>query len=159
MKKDQSLHKTIYRSPIGNFLLVASDKELHILEFFDGEREVPEVPENEILKMTRRQLDEYFAGKRKQFEIPLFTEGTEFQKKVWDALRTIGYGETLSYEGLAEKINNGKAVRAVGTANGKNPLAVIIPCHRVINKSGKLGGYGGGLWRKEKLLRLEGMNI
>jgi O-6-methylguanine DNA methyltransferase len=102
------------------------------------------------------QLKEYFNLKRKKFYVPLDIEGTEFQKKVWNALQKIPYGKTATYKDIAEAIGNVKAVRAVGRANGKNPLPIIIPCHRVIEHSGKLGGYSGGLGIKEKLLELEG---
>ena len=102
------------------------------------------------------QLKEYFAGTRKKFDVPLDVEGTEFQKRVWKELQKIPYGKTISYKTLSEKLGDVKSIRAVGTANGKNPIAIIIPCHRVIGADGKLIGYAGGLDIKEKLLHLEG---
>ncbi|MNE36295.1 Methylated-DNA--protein-cysteine methyltransferase [compost metagenome] len=103
-----------------------------------------------------RQLDEYFAGKRQKFDLRLAPRGTEFQREVWQALLDIPFGRTTCYAELAERIGRPKAMRAVGAANGANPIAVIIPCHRVIGRDGSLTGYGGGLERKELLLRLEG---
>jgi methylated-DNA-[protein]-cysteine S-methyltransferase len=102
------------------------------------------------------QLKKYFAGTRKVFEVPLDIEGTDFQKKVWEELRKIPYGKTISYKTLSEKLGDVKAIRAVGKANGQNPIAIIIPCHRVIGANGTLVGYAGGLAIKEKLLHLEG---
>ena len=102
------------------------------------------------------QLKEYFAGTRKDFDVPLDIEGTDFQKRVWNELRKIPYGKTISYKTLSEKLGDVKAIRAVGKANGQNPIAIIIPCHRVIGANGSLVGYAGGLAIKEKLLHLEG---
>jgi methylated-DNA-[protein]-cysteine S-methyltransferase len=104
---------------------------------------------------VRTQLEEYFAGDRTAFEVELRLEGTEFQRQVWDALCSIPYGETISYGELARRVGNPKACRAVGLANGRNPVAIIVPCHRVIAADGTLGGYGGGLDRKSVLLDLE----
>jgi len=102
------------------------------------------------------QLKEYFAGTRKEFNIPLDIEGTDFQQKVWNELQKIPYGKTISYKSLSEKLGDVKAIRAVGKANGQNPIPIIIPCHRVIGANGTLVGYAGGLAIKEKLLHLEG---
>lgn len=102
------------------------------------------------------QLKEYFAGTRKEFNVPLDIEGTDFQKKVWNELQKIPYGKTISYKSLAEKLGDVKAIRAVGKANGQNPIPIIIPCHRVIGSDGSLTGYVGGLDVKEKLLEIEG---
>ena len=102
------------------------------------------------------QLKEYFAGTRKEFDVPLDIEGTDFQKRVWNELQKIPYGKTISYKTLSEKLGDVKAIRAVGKANGQNPIAIIIPCHRVIGANGNLIGYAGGLAIKEKLLHLEG---
>ncbi|MCY1435576.1 Methylated-DNA--protein-cysteine methyltransferase [compost metagenome] len=110
----------------------------------------------EQLDEVVRQLDEYFAGKRQTFDLPLAPRGTQFQREVWQALLEIPFGRTTCYAELAERIGRPKAMRAVGAANGANPIAVIIPCHRVIGRDGSLTGYGGGLERKELLLRLEG---
>lgn len=108
-----------------------------------------------VLLQTKRQLEEYFSGLRNEFELPIAATGTDFQQQVWHALTTIPYGETWSYQDLADAIGNPKAVRAVGMANGKNPISIVVPCHRVIGKSGKLTGYAGGIERKQRLLALE----
>ena len=107
----------------------------------------------------RRQLEEYFDGQRTSFDVPLMVPGTPFQQTAWEALRTIPHGETRSYQQQAEAIGRPEAVRAVARANGDNRIAILIPCHRVIGKNGKLTGYGGGLWRKKALLDLEAMAI
>jgi methylated-DNA-[protein]-cysteine S-methyltransferase len=115
-------------------------------------------PENKpagIVKNCFDQLKEYFEGKRKIFSIDLDFEGTDFQKKVWNELLKIPFGQTISYLELSRRIGDVKAIRAVGNANGKNPVSIIVPCHRVIGTSGKLIGYGGGLWRKRWLLEFE----
>lgn len=109
----------------------------------------------DIIKNCCEQLDEYFHGKRTEFSIPYITNGTSFQKDVWQALICIPYGKTASYEDIAKLIRRERAVRAVGNANGKNKLNIIIPCHRIIGKNGKLTGYGGGVWRKKWLLEHE----
>lgn len=108
-----------------------------------------------ILTQCVEQIGEYFSGLREQFELPLAATGTDFQNQVWHALTTIPYGETWSYQDLADAIGNPKAVRAVGMANGKNPISIVVPCHRVIGKNGKLTGYAGGVERKQQLLALE----
>jgi AraC family transcriptional regulator of adaptative response/methylated-DNA-[protein]-cysteine methyltransferase len=110
---------------------------------------------NRHFEALHQQVQEYFAGKRKEFSLPLAMQGTPFQQEVWKALQTIPYGETRSYQEQAELLGKPKAVRAVAQANGDNRIAIIIPCHRVIGKDGKLVGYGGGLWRKRFLLDLE----
>ena len=112
-----------------------------------------------LLGEVQRQLDAYFAGDLRCFDLPLDLEGTPFQRQVWQQLLSIGYGQTASYQDIAVAIDNPKAVRAVGAANGRNPVAIIVPCHRIIGSGGraKLTGYGGGLWRKEWLLRHEGV--
>lgn len=111
--------------------------------------------ETEVIKETYRQLSEYFAGKRDSFDIPIKTQGTDFQEKVWNTLKQIPYGETRSYKDIAIAIGKPKAMRAVGMANNRNPIMIVIPCHRVIGANGQLIGYGGGLDVKEKLLTLE----
>lgn len=108
-----------------------------------------------VLEAAVDQLEAYFAGTLKDFDLPLAATGTEFQHKVWNELRRIPYGETVSYLDVAERIGDRKAVRAVGLANGRNPIAIVVPCHRVIGANGRLTGYAGGLWRKERLLSLE----
>jgi methylated-DNA-[protein]-cysteine S-methyltransferase len=102
-------------------------------------------------------MDEYFEGSRKEFQLPLAPEGTDFQKRVWSELLNIPYGATCSYLDVARALGDANAIRAVGAANGRNPISIIIPCHRVIGADGSLTGYGGGLWRKEWLLRHEGV--
>lgn len=109
----------------------------------------------DILQMAMTQLSEYFAGTRQTFDIPLEPEGSDFQKLVWHELRRIGYAETISYQDLAKRIGNPKATRAVGNANGKNPISIIVPCHRVIGSSGNLTGYAGGIECKKQLLDME----
>ena len=113
------------------------------------------VEETDLIKETKRQLDEYFAGKRKEFDIPTRLEGTEFQKRVREELRKIPYGKTVTYKDIAEAVGCPKGCRAVGLANNRNPISIIYPCHRVIGSNGSLTGYGGGLDVKEKLLELE----
>jgi methylated-DNA-[protein]-cysteine S-methyltransferase len=112
--------------------------------------------ESELLERARRQLAEYFAGKRRTFDLPLAPHGTEFQCAVWRALADIPYGETISYAQLATRVGKPTATRAVGAANGRNPLPIVLPCHRVIGADGSLTGFGGGLPTKQFLLRLEG---
>jgi len=112
--------------------------------------------ETDITNLTKKQLNEYFKGKRKDFNIPLLFAGTDFQKKVWNALLKIPYGETESYSGLSKILENEKAVRAVASANGANAISIIVPCHRIIGINGELVGYAGGLQTKNKLLKLEG---
>ncbi|MBU3847451.1 MAG: methylated-DNA--[protein]-cysteine S-methyltransferase [Candidatus Acinetobacter avistercoris] len=148
-------------SPVGLLKLVAND---HALVAVLWENENPnrvrlaewvEQPDHPILIKAKNQLEEYFIGTRKQFDLPLEFEGTEFQKKVWQALLTIPYSETRSYQQIAAQIGSIKAVRAVGAANGKNPISIIAPCHRVVGANGKLVGFAGGLKNKEILLSLE----
>jgi methylated-DNA-[protein]-cysteine S-methyltransferase len=154
----------LMKSPVGELKLVASDKGLAaILWEKDNPRRVRMGPASEdrnnpVLLETERQLNDYFAGKRKSFSVKLDFKGTDFQKKVWAALLTIPFGETRSYGQIAEQIRNPKAVRAVGAANGKNPISIIAPCHRVIGSTGKLTGFAGGLETKARLLALEGGN-
>ncbi len=126
---------------------------------FSGGMDGFTVAETALIKEAARQLYEYLAGKREVFDIPLALEGTPFQKAVWKALQDIPYGETRSYRDIAESIGRPKACRAVGMANNKNPIAIFVPCHRVIGSSGKLVGYAGGMDVKEKLLALEKRTI
>lgn len=121
----------------------------------DVHQEVLDQNETDLLKESIKQLEEYFDGKRKTFDLPIAPQGTEFQKKVWNALKEIPFGETRSYGEIAKVIGNEKAARAVGMANNKNPIMIIIPCHRVIGANGKLVGYAGGIDVKERLLNLE----
>ena len=148
-------------SPVGTLKLVANDTAL-VAVLWENENpkrvrlaELIEQTHHPILLETQKQLSEYFAGKRQQFDLPLDFEGTEFQQKVWQALLTIPFGETRSYRDIAEQVGNIKAVRAVGAANGKNPISIIAPCHRVVGVNGKLVGFAGGLDNKDILLKLE----
>jgi methylated-DNA-[protein]-cysteine S-methyltransferase len=156
-----SLAYKIMESPVGKLKLVASDKGLvAILWENDSPRRVrlSELVENvthPVLVETERQLGEYFAGKRKEFSIALDMRGTRFQRDVWEALLAIPFGETRSYGQLAKQLGNPRATRAVGAANGRNPVSIIVPCHRVIGSSGKLTGFAGGLETKAHLLSLE----
>lgn len=151
----------IMNSPVGNIKLVASDKGLiAILWENDNPKRVPlgeceQQPEHPILLQTEQELGEYFNGQRKTFSVPLNFRGTDFQKRVWQALLEIPYGETRTYGEQAIHLGNIKAVRAVGAANGKNPISIIAPCHRVIGASGALTGFAGGLENKALLLNLE----
>ncbi|AVH14953.1 MULTISPECIES: methylated-DNA--[protein]-cysteine S-methyltransferase [Acinetobacter] len=148
-------------SPVGRLKLVATDSAL-VAVIWDNENpkrvrqaELVEQLDHPILLDAQQQLNEYFQGQRQTFELPLDFEGTEFQKKVWQALLNIPFGETRSYRQIAEQVGSPKAVRAVGAANGQNPISIIAPCHRVIGSGGKLVGFAGGLDNKEILLKLE----
>ena|SRR5690242_1739721 len=155
---NEQLYSFLYDSPIGPLTLVASERGLVALEF--GKRNHPDAIENSArLAPCRQQLAEYFAGNRQEFSISLDIRGTAFQKRCWQELLKIPYGQTRSYRQIAEAVGNRNAVRAVGLANGQNPIAIIVPCHRVIASDGTLCGYGGGLELKEELLRLEGARL
>ncbi|HJZ66286.1 MAG TPA: methylated-DNA--[protein]-cysteine S-methyltransferase [Candidatus Acidoferrum sp.] len=150
---------TLESTPVGPLRLVGGEMGLSMVWFLRGRKgEKPDTDWKEdpaFFMDVRRQLNEYFAGTLREFEIPLLMEGTEFQKRVWNRLRTIPYGETTSYGKLAKQIGEPRAVRAVGAANGQNPIPIIVPCHRVIGSNGSLTGFGGGLENKRKLLELE----
>jgi len=148
-------------TPIGRLLLASDEDGLRRIDFANGNTQIdPTWHDNPApLKETIRQLLAYFAGQLMEFNVPLAPEGTPFQKNVWRHLCEIPYGETISYGELARRTGNPKASRAVGLANGANPIPIIIPCHRVIGSNGKLTGYGGGLSIKEKLLALEGRQL
>jgi len=155
-------------TPLGDMIAVASDRGLILCEYarrpmlpkqFDriralcgGEMEEGDHP---IIAQTQRELDEYFKGQREVFDVPLVLGGTPFQNAVWSELLRIPFGKTTSYDAIATKIGRINGARAVGRANGDNRIAIIIPCHRVIGSNGQLVGYGGGLWRKQRLLELE----
>ncbi len=153
-----------FSSPIGILTLIATEKGISKLHFgkisLKKSKKALEtkVDQSKIIShliQAQRELTEYFEGKRKKFDIALDTQGTPFQKAVWNELKKIPYGKVLAYSAIAEKIGNPLASRAVGLANNKNPVGIIVPCHRVIGKSGKLVGYAGGISRKQKLLELE----
>lgn len=151
-------------SPIGTLLIAGDDQAIHRIEFpANGKARRPEAGWLESKRgpvaEAIRQLREYFARRRSEFDLPLEPQGTEFQRTVWNRLREIPYGETISYGELARRVGNPKASRAVGAANGQNPIPIVIPCHRVIGSNGKLTGFGGGLPTKEALLALEAKQL
>lgn len=145
-----------YHTELGSVTFVEEDGALLVITTHPYQATVGECIETPLIKEAHNQLVEYLSGTRKQFELPLSPQGTPFQKKVWDALLAIPYGETRSYKQIAEAIGNRNAMRAVGMANNRNPLLIVVPCHRVIGANGKLIGYGAGIEMKEYLLRLEG---
>ena len=142
------------KTPIGWLEIQASDKGVTHIIFVDDKGLSQK---NLISNLCKVQLKEYFAGKRKAFDLPLDAKGTDFQKTIWQKLSKIPYGVSASYRDIAIAINNPKAVRAVGAANGRNPISIVVPCHRVIGSNGSLTGYAGGLERKEWLLKHEGL--
>ena len=156
-----SAFTTFFQSPIGLLEITGTDTSVHSILFVETERR-PLAPQpasaGEIpatIKETMRQLNEYFEGKRLTFDLPLQPKGTDFQQHIWNLLLDIPYGVTTSYLEISKRYGDTKAIRAVGAANGSNPITIIIPCHRVIGSNGKLVGYGGDLWRKEWLLKHE----
>ena len=154
-----NIYTTVYDSPLGGLTLTSQDNALSAI-YFPVHKHAPEDRDSWIdspqhFSKVCRQLDEYFLGKRQSFELELAPRGTDFQLRVWSELQNIPYGETIHYGELARRIGNPKASRAVGMANGRNPLSIVVPCHRVIGKNGKLTGYGGGMSNKEALLQLE----
>jgi methylated-DNA-[protein]-cysteine S-methyltransferase len=155
----EQLSYTTIASPIGELLLVGDERALCGLYMQQGRRPARVDrrwrPDGSPFSETVGELREYFDGRRRQFETPLAMHGSEFERRVWEALREIPYGETVSYGELARSLGQPSAARAVGLANGRNPIAVIVPCHRVIGADGSLTGYGGGLERKRALLELE----
>jgi len=164
------MHFKYFDTPIGEMIAVSNDMGICLLEFRDRkdidaalrrlERdfgETIETGQNTHLDILTQELTAYFMGKLSEFSVNIITHGTTFQKSVWLSLQTIPYGQTRSYAEIAKAIQNPNSVRAVGAANGNNRIAIIIPCHRVIGKNGKLTGYAGGLWRKEWLLKHEGV--
>lgn len=171
MKFDNALVQTRVPSPLGAIIIAASATGLAGLWFVEGQRYLPpelsaqvaspswpEEAGHSVLKETGQQLADYFAGRRCQFELPLdLSSGTAFQQAVWRAMLAIAQGGTASYRDISQRIGNPGAVRAVGAAIGRNPISIIVPCHRVIGTSGALTGYAGGLARKSALLRLEGV--
>ncbi|OEH94433.1 methylated-DNA--[protein]-cysteine S-methyltransferase [Bacillus solimangrovi] len=150
-------HKLDYNSPIGVIEIISTGKAISSIMFTERDKIVnllnDETPT--ILKDCYGQLDNYFKGKLFKFTFPYFFEGTDFQQTVWNALIFVPYGKTVSYKDIATSIGNDKAIRAVGNANGKNKLSIVIPCHRIIGSNGNLTGYAGGVWRKEWLLQHE----
>ena len=155
------------RTPVGDLMTGTSESGVHFLEFMDVNRPgtsvnlkayknfIPGDDLHPLYQQLKKELDDYFEGTRKNFSVPLNLTGTQFQRKVWNVLRDIPYGETISYQELSKRIGDEKSIRAVGMANSKNPIAILIPCHRVIGKDGKLTGYSGGLERKRFLISHE----
>lgn len=164
MEKEPFVNYCYLDTPIGKLLIAGDEEAVQRIEFpNNGKARKPEADWRESSRgavgETVRQLREYFVGKRKEFDLPLAPQGTPFQREVWRKLQEIPYGETISYGELAKRIGNPKASRAVGAANGQNPIPIVIPCHRVIGANGKLTGFGGGLPTKEALLALEAKQL
>lgn len=147
-----------YDSPLGVLEVVTDEKNLLEIKFVE-KKFMKESEKTTVFLQVEKELNEYFLGKREKFSVPFILNGTEFQKKVWIEVNNIPYGETKSYKEIARNIGNEKAVRAVGNANNRNKLPIIIPCHRVIGSNGNLVGYGGGLSKKIYLLELEEKNV
>lgn len=143
-------------TPVGRLLLCTDGDALTEIRFNAKEVRTDASP---VLEQAERELNEYFAGKRKAFSVPVSPKGTPFQRRIWDALRGIPYGETVSYGEVARRIGSPRACRAAGMANHKNPIPIVIPCHRVIGADGGMTGYGGGLEIKRRLLELEGIHV
>lgn len=169
MKFDTSIVQTRFESPLGTIIIAATSQGLAGL-WFDGQRHLPPElvgspvwpsdPDHPVLKKVSQQLSKYFAGQRTQFDVPLdLACGTAFQQSVWQALLKIPQGGTASYREVSQRIGNPAAVRAVGAAVGRNPVSIIVPCHRVMGANGALTGYAGGLDRKSALLKLEGVSL
>lgn len=151
------VHTAFYNSPVG--CLKISEENGKIIELsFSDEKNCDIIEETEIIRLAKNQLNEYFAGKRKEFDISCELRGTDFQKRVWEALLTVPYGRTASYKDIAAASGSPKGFRAVGMANHNNPISIIYPCHRVVGSDGSLTGYGGGLDKKQYLLELEKKN-
>lgn len=148
-----------YDTDIGKISIAENDGFItHVLFGNEKSNDIP-VRETPLIEEAHKQIEEYLKGQRSTFDLPLSPSGTEFQHKVWNALKNIPYGETVSYKDIALAAGNEKASRAVGMANNRNPISIIIPCHRVIGKNGKMVGYGGGIGIKEYLLKLEKDNL
>ena len=151
-----------FDSPQGGMLLVASDQGLAGV-YFDRQKHHPKKQADwkrksghKLLRQAKRELGEYFAGKRKRFKVPLAPDGTPFQRAVWKAISTVGFSETITYGELARRARHPGSARAAGAATGRNPLGIVVPCHRILGSNGRLTGYAGGLQRKRALLALEG---
>ncbi len=143
-----------YKTPVGIAQITEDDGFISRIHILDGEHKATP-DDTPLLKETAKQFDEYFAGTRKDFDLPIKQEGTDFQQQVWDELLKIEYGKTISYNQQSQRMNSPLAIRAIASANGKNNLWVVVPCHRVIGSNGSLTGYAGGLWRKQWLLEHE----
>lgn len=155
---DTSIDTAYLNTPLGLLRISGSDEGLHEVKFCEEtETAIPESPAPACLHDAVQQLEEYFAGSRHTFELKLAPRGTTFQQQVWQELQQIPFGRTSTYLAVSCAVSTEKAIRAVGAANGRNPLCIIVPCHRVIGSDGSLTGYAGGLWRKEWLLQHEGV--
>lgn len=150
------MKRLCYKSPVGLLEITSDGEFITGINFIDTPFEDSI---DEVIQMCATQLDQYFAGKRKAFDVPIALSGTNFRIKVWEELKKIPYGETISYGELARRVGNPKAMRAVGGANHNNPISIIVPCHRVIGADGSLTGYGGGMQNKKYLLELEKKNM
>jgi len=153
-------HYDFYDGPQGRMLLVANDEGLCGV-YFDGQKYLPPVESgwrrdaNAAVQQAKRELAEYFGGERKRFETALAPEGTDFQRSVWKAISTVAFGETITYGELARRAGSAGSARAAGAATGRNPIGIIVPCHRIVGSDGSLTGYAGGIERKRALLALE----
>jgi len=156
MKSAAAIYIDHLLTPLGIMEVLASETGVASIHFVDS---VKPVNANKLTELTLRQLDEYYSGSREIFELALTPDGTDFQKRVWLALGKIEFGKTCSYKEIAQQIDNPKGVRAVGLANSKNPLTIVVPCHRVIGVNGALTGYASGLKRKAWLLQHEGLSL
>lgn len=144
-----------YKSPLGNIEIVSSDSSIRKCNFVEDNFRAPSKNIPSIMRNALEQLENYFDGRLRDFNLQLEFNGTEFQLRVWNELQKIPFGQTITYKELAEKIGNKKAIRAVASANAKNPISIIVPCHRVIGSDGKLRGYGGGIEKKKWLIDFE----
>lgn len=149
------IFQTYYQSPIGKICITGSEDAITSISFTDGDSALQPASESGLVKECAKQLQAYFSGSIRKFSLQLEAQGTEFQESVWKSLLRIPFGETRSYAQMALVLGNPKVIRAAASANGANPIAIVIPCHRVLGSDGKLVGYSGGLWRKEWLLRHE----
>ena len=156
--EEQRIYGEIYESPVGALTILAGENGIQAIKFGEDEKVKSAGKASEMTRRAVKELEEYFQGKRKEFTVPCVPEGTDFQKRVWEALTRIPYGVTRTYKEIAVEIGNSRASRAVGMTNHKNPVPIIIPCHRVIGSDGRLTGYAGGLGVKEFLLNLEREN-
>ena len=150
-------HTGIWHSPVGNLLISASKEALVNIKYLEPDSTPPSTSSSEIIDDCIAQLEEYYKGHRTAFNLPLDPEGSDFDKSIWKLISEVPFGSTSSYKRLAIASGNVKNIRAVGGANGRNPIPIIVPCHRVIGEDGTLIGYAGGLWRKKKLLQHEGV--
>lgn len=152
------MNRFIYNSQYGEILIEGNGESIIKIQLIDETTDTNNLYETQLIRLAYNQLMEYFGGKRQDFDFPIDPAGTEFQNRVWNAIVKVPYGQTRSYKDIAEFIENPKAYRAVGLANNKNPIQIVIPCHRIIGSNKKLVGYRGGLEIKEKLLQLEKKN-